>query len=116
ISSAIVSCAEVGSGLNVWDCQLSGLEVELPVGKFLSWVLRTVPSLPDWFSQFVYAILKNCVSHKDGQECSTSSLVENSSTMSYSSHLLSSGIGEREKASATVHSRTPRGFGVIFGF
>ncbi|CAL8176394.1 unnamed protein product [Prunus armeniaca] len=65
VSSAIVSCPEVGSGLNVWDCQLSGLEVELPVGKFLSWILRTVPSLPDWFSQFVYAILKNCVSHKD---------------------------------------------------
>ncbi|XP_021831018.1 uncharacterized protein LOC110771086 [Prunus avium] len=92
VLSAIVSCADVGSGLNVWDCQLSGLEVELPVGKFLSWVLRTVPSLPDCFSQFVYAILKNCVSHKDGLECSTSSVVENSSTMAYSSHLLSSGM------------------------
>lgn len=64
VLSAIVSCADVGSGLNVWDCQLSGLEVELPVGTFLSWVVRTVPSLPDCFSQFVYAILKNCVSHK----------------------------------------------------
>ncbi|CAL8995592.1 unnamed protein product [Prunus brigantina] len=92
VLSAIVSCADVGSGLNVWDCQLSGLEVELPVGKFLSWVVRTVPSLPDCFSQFVYAILKNCVSHKDGLECSTSSVVENSSTMAYSSHLLSSGM------------------------
>ncbi|PQQ21521.1 uncharacterized protein Pyn_14878 [Prunus yedoensis var. nudiflora] len=92
VLSAIVSCADVGSGLNVWDCQLSGLEVELPVGKFLSWVLRTVPSVPDCFSQFVYAILKNCVSHKDGLECSTSSVVENSSTMAYSSHLLSSGM------------------------
>ncbi|XP_008221301.1 PREDICTED: uncharacterized protein LOC103321278 [Prunus mume] len=92
VLSAIVSCADVGSGLNVWDCQLSGLEVELPVGKFLSWVVRTVPSLSDCFSQFVYAILKNCVSHKDGLECSTSSVVENSSTMAYSSHLLSSGM------------------------
>ncbi|BFG17688.1 hypothetical protein CerSpe_039620 [Prunus speciosa] len=92
VLSAIVSCADVGSGLNVWDCQLSGLEVELPVGKFLSWVLRTVPSLPDCFSQFVYAILKNCVSHKDGLECSTSSVVENSSTMAYSSHLVSCGM------------------------
>ncbi|VVA22455.1 PREDICTED: TLD [Prunus dulcis] len=92
VLSAIVSCADVGSGLNVWDCQLSGLEVELPVGKFLSWVVRTVPSLPDCFSQFVYAILKNCVSHKDGLECSTSSVVENASTMAYSSHLLSSGM------------------------
>ncbi|KAL6295602.1 hypothetical protein ACE6H2_003744 [Prunus campanulata] len=92
VLSAVVSCADVGSGLNVWDCQLSVLEVELPVGKFLSWVLRTVPSLPDCFSQFVYAILKNCVSHKDGLECSTSSVVENSSTMAYSSHLLSCGM------------------------
>ncbi|CAB4265605.1 unnamed protein product [Prunus armeniaca] len=92
VLSAIVSCADVGSGLNVWDCQLSGLEVELPVGKFLSWVVRTVPCLSDCFSQFVYAILKNCVSHKDGLECSTSSVVENSSTMAYSSHLLSSGM------------------------
>lgn len=64
VLSAIESCAEVDSGLNVWDCELSGLEVKLPVGKFLSWVLRTVPSLPGCFTQFLYAILKHSASEK----------------------------------------------------
>lgn len=64
VLSAIVSCAEAGGGLNVWDCDFSGLGVQLPVGKFQSWVLKTVPSLPDCFTQFVHAIIKNCVSQK----------------------------------------------------
>lgn len=92
VLSAIESCAEVDSGLNVWDCELSGLEVKLPVGKFLSWVLRTVPSLPGCFTQFLYAILKHSASEKAGLECSTSSAADNSSTMACNSNLLSHGM------------------------
>ncbi|KAM1017391.1 hypothetical protein ACFX13_047712 [Malus domestica] len=92
VLSAIVSCAEAGSGLNVWDCDFSGLGVQLPVGKFQSWVLKTVPGLPDCFTQFAHGIIKKCASQKDGQECSTSSVADNSSTMANSSNLLSQGM------------------------
>ena len=59
VLSAIESCAEVECGVNVWECELSSLEVKLPVGKFLTWVMKTVTSLPGCFTEFVYAVLQN---------------------------------------------------------
>jgi hypothetical protein len=59
VLSAVTSCAEVSSGLNVWHCDVLGLEVQLPVGKFLTWGNKTVPTLPDCFTQFVHARLQN---------------------------------------------------------
>lgn len=59
VLSAVTSCAEVGSGLNVWHCEVLGLEVQLPVGKFLTWAFKTVPSLPDCLTQFVHERLLN---------------------------------------------------------
>ena len=58
VLSAVVSCTEGGSGSNVWDCDVSGLQVEFPVGKFLTWAFKTVLSLPDCFTQFVHARLQ----------------------------------------------------------
>lgn len=59
VLSAVTSCAEVASDLNAWDCDVSALEVELPMGKFLTWAFKTMPSLPDCFTQFVHARLQN---------------------------------------------------------
>lgn len=62
VISALTSCAEVGNSLDVvWNCDISGLEVQLPIGKFLTWVLHTLPSLPDCLAQFVHARIQTCV-------------------------------------------------------
>ncbi|XP_050364514.1 uncharacterized protein LOC126783146 [Argentina anserina] len=98
VLSAIESCAEGDSGVNVWEWEFSGEEVQLPVGKFLTWVLKTVPSLPGCFSEFVYAVLKHSASQEPGVECltssaaGTSSAADTSSTVECSSTLLSPGI------------------------
>lgn len=64
VLSAVTSCAEVGSGLDVWNCDISSLEIQLPVGKFLTWALQTLPSLPDCFMQFVYSRLQSSVAEE----------------------------------------------------
>ena len=62
VLSAVVSCAEGGSGLELWDCDISSLDVQLPAGKFLTWMLTTVPNLTECFTQFVNARLQNFAS------------------------------------------------------
>lgn len=91
VLSAVESCAEVGSDVNFWDCNISDLEIQLPVGKFLTWTLTTVPSLTDCFTQFVYVRLQSCVTSENPSEISTSSLGEISSTRAQDTHLLSPG-------------------------
>lgn len=59
VLSAVTSCTEVGNGLNVWSCDVLGLEVQLPVGKFLTWAIKTAPSLPDCLTQFFRERLQN---------------------------------------------------------
>lgn len=58
VLSAVVSCAEVGSDLNVWDCDITKLELQLPAGKIHIWALNTVPNLADCFVQFVHVRLQ----------------------------------------------------------
>lgn len=91
VLSAVTSCAEVASDLNAWDCDVSALEVELPMGKFLTWALKTMPSLPDCFTQFVYARLQNVLTSEDESTSSSSSLGNMSSTKSCNSNLLTCG-------------------------
>ncbi|KAK2660691.1 hypothetical protein Ddye_007224 [Dipteronia dyeriana] len=91
VLSAVVSCSEVGSDLNLWDCNILDLEAQLPAGKFLSWALTTVPTLTDCFTQFVPARLQNCVASKDVSGPSTSSPGEISSTTAHDTYLLSCG-------------------------
>jgi hypothetical protein len=62
VLSAVVSCAEGGSGLELWDCDVSVLDVQLPAGKFHTWMLTTVTNLTECFTQFVNARLQNCTS------------------------------------------------------
>ena len=58
VLSAITSCAKVEGGFNVWDCDISSLEVELPWGKFVTWVMSTVPCLPDCLRQYFHSRLQ----------------------------------------------------------
>ncbi|XP_048332596.1 uncharacterized protein LOC107420375 [Ziziphus jujuba] len=92
VLSAVTSCAEVGSGLDVWNCDISSLEIQLPVGKFLTWALQTLPSLPDCFMQFVYSRLQSSVAEEDKLESSSSSTPVISSPKARSSNLLTCGI------------------------
>lgn len=64
VLSAVTSCAEVGSSLDVWNCDISALQVQLPVGKFLTWALKTLPSHPDCFVQFVHARFRSSVAEE----------------------------------------------------
>lgn len=92
VLSAVVSCAEGGSGLELWDCDISSLDVQLPAGKFLTWMLTTVPNLTECFTQFVNARLQNCTSsEQDTLESSSSSLREISSEKACNSCLLTCG-------------------------
>uniref|UniRef100_A0A2N9EE08 TLDc domain-containing protein n=1 Tax=Fagus sylvatica TaxID=28930 RepID=A0A2N9EE08_FAGSY len=91
VLSAVVSCAEGGSGSNVWDCDVSGLEVEFPVGKFLTWAFKTVLSLPDCFTQFVHARLQYFLTPKDELASSSSSVRNMPSTKLCNSKLLTCG-------------------------
>lgn len=58
VLSAISSCAKTDSGLNAWDSDITNLEVQIPAGKFVSWVLSTVPCLPDCLRQYFHARLQ----------------------------------------------------------
>lgn len=61
VLSAVTSCGEGGGGVNVWDCNvISGLEIQIPVGKFLTWVLQTLPRLPDCCAQFFHSRIQSC--------------------------------------------------------
>ncbi|XP_024020557.1 uncharacterized protein LOC21388606 [Morus notabilis] len=62
VMSAVTSCGELGNGVNAWDCNVSGLEVKLPVGTFLTWALQTLPRLSDCFSQYAHSRIQRCAS------------------------------------------------------
>ncbi|XVF63728.1 hypothetical protein PTKIN_Ptkin09bG0109400 [Pterospermum kingtungense] len=87
VLSAVVSCAEVDSSWDVWDCDILGLDVQLPVGKFLAWALTTAPTLPDCFTQFVLGRLGSSVTAEDESGSSQSVLGDISSKASQPSLL-----------------------------
>ncbi|XP_039053306.1 uncharacterized protein LOC120195309 isoform X2 [Hibiscus syriacus] len=62
---AVLSCGEVNSSFDVWDCDILSLDVQLPVGKFLSWAVSTAPTLSDCFTQFVIGRLQISVIAED---------------------------------------------------
>ncbi|XP_021905325.1 uncharacterized protein LOC110820205 isoform X2 [Carica papaya] len=74
VLSAVLSCAEVGSDLNLWEWDISGLEIELPIGNFLTWAFTTVPAITDCFIQFFHARLENCSTVKEKSESLKSTL------------------------------------------
>jgi len=72
VLSSVLSRAEVGVDFNPWDCDILGMTMQLPVGKLHMWVLRTVPSLPDCFTQFVHRRIQKCITleNKSDPSCS----------------------------------------------
>ncbi|KAL5778172.1 hypothetical protein ACOSP7_011098 [Xanthoceras sorbifolium] len=91
VLSAVVSCTEVGSDLDVWDCNILDLKAQLPATKFLSWALTTVPTLADCFTCFVHARLQKCVPSEDVSGPPTLSPGEIPSTTAHDTYLLSRG-------------------------
>ncbi|CAK7346244.1 unnamed protein product [Dovyalis caffra] len=92
VLSAVSSCAEGGRGLELWDCDILGLDIQLPAGEFLTWMMTTVTNLAECFTQFVNARLQNCASsEQDALESSSSSLREISPGKACNSCLLTGG-------------------------
>ncbi|CAN0906399.1 hypothetical protein LINGRAHAP2_LOCUS24222 [Linum grandiflorum] len=65
VLSAVVSCVDGLDGVDLWDCDLAGLDVQLPAGKFLSWALATIPSLTDCLTRFINERLRKCATSED---------------------------------------------------
>ncbi|XP_030446180.2 uncharacterized protein LOC115668977 isoform X2 [Syzygium oleosum] len=91
VSSAVVSCVENGSSLDLWNFDFLGSEVQLPARKFVAWALATVPTLPDCFSQFVHERLGNSTISQDELEPSNSSSGDITSVEACGAHLLTPG-------------------------
>ncbi|XP_038898639.1 uncharacterized protein LOC120086186 [Benincasa hispida] len=91
VLSSVISCAEVGNTVNIWDCDILGLAIEVPIEKFLSWAVKTVPSLPDGLSGFVHARILQAPSREDGVKSSSSSAVDIDSPETSNSFVLSRG-------------------------
>ncbi|XP_027903058.1 uncharacterized protein LOC114163139 [Vigna unguiculata] len=66
VLSVITSCGQVEGAFDVWDCDISSLEVQLPAGKFVTWVMSTVPCLPDCLRLYFDARLQ--MAANDGVE------------------------------------------------
>ncbi|XP_028797840.1 uncharacterized protein LOC114753327 [Neltuma alba] len=91
VLSAITSCAEIDSGLNVWDGDFSSSEIQIPAGKFVTWVLSTVPCLSDCLSQFFHARLQNQATAGDELAPSNSSVEDVSLTTECDNDILTHG-------------------------
>ncbi|TYI42927.1 hypothetical protein ES332_A01G133000v1 [Gossypium tomentosum] len=65
VLSAVVACAEVDSSFDLWNCDIVGLDVQLPVGKFLNWAITTAPTLSDCLTQYVNRRLQISVLAED---------------------------------------------------
>ncbi|KAL2894773.1 Prolactin-7B1 [Bienertia sinuspersici] len=58
ILSAVISCMDNSSDIDVWDTDVLHLEAELTAGKIHLWAIRTVPYLAECFSNFITSRLK----------------------------------------------------------
>ncbi|KAJ7966843.1 TLD domain-containing protein [Quillaja saponaria] len=91
VLSAIISCAKPDSGLNCWDIDISSLEVQIPVGPFITWVLATLPRLPECLTHFFHARLQTSDTVTDELTSPNSSAGHVSSTTTCDSNLLTRG-------------------------
>ncbi|KAL1205391.1 hypothetical protein V5N11_011292 [Cardamine amara subsp. amara] len=90
-TDSVVYCSESGNSFDVWDSDVYGLEVELPIGKFLTWALTTVPSLTECLSQLCNSRLQNVTSVEDGSGPSKSTAVDDSASKNCENTLLTCG-------------------------
>ncbi|KAL6522050.1 hypothetical protein OROMI_031927 [Orobanche minor] len=82
VLSAIEACVEDGPDLNIWDSDISELDIKLPAAKIHLWALKNIPNLADCFVQFVHARLCYLTTHEDTLEAPCSSARESSSAIS----------------------------------
>lgn len=92
VLSAVSSCGDGGSELNVWDDNLLRSSIQLPIGKLHVWVLKTVPNLPDCLMQFVLSRLSKFAPQQDKKsEPTSSSTSENQQVAESHTYLLTPG-------------------------
>ncbi|XP_071698531.1 uncharacterized protein [Rutidosis leptorrhynchoides] len=91
VLSAVSSCAEGGAELNMWNDDILGFDIQLPIGKLHTWVLKTVPNLPDCLVQFVHSRLCNAASQEAKLEPSSSSTSDSNSMAQSNNYLLTPG-------------------------
>ncbi|KFK33195.1 hypothetical protein AALP_AA6G342400 [Arabis alpina] len=91
ILSAVVSCTESGNGLDVWGSDVSGLEIELPIGKFLTWALTTIPNVTECLVHFCNSRLQHSLNVEDGSGPSKSTGGEDSASKTTENTLLTCG-------------------------
>ncbi|KAF8114421.1 hypothetical protein N665_0038s0045 [Sinapis alba] len=68
---AVVSCTEPGTSLDVWDSDVFGVELQLPVGEILTWSLTTISSLTECLSHFCNSRLQLSLNDGCGPSKST---------------------------------------------
>ncbi|KAI3942516.1 hypothetical protein MKW98_013168 [Papaver atlanticum] len=90
ILSAVTSCVEISSDVDVGKVNISDLNVQLPAEKLHAWALTTVPNLAHCFTQYVHDRLQRCTVTEEPHRSSIS-IVESSSTESHNPCLLTSG-------------------------
>lgn len=90
VLSAVVSCTDNNTDVDLWDSDVFKLNVELSVGKIHMWALRTVPNLADCFSQFMNARLKRVAAPEQPNGAGTSN-VSAEDTSPAKAHLLTCG-------------------------
>uniref|UniRef100_A0A1J3FQE5 TLDc domain-containing protein n=1 Tax=Noccaea caerulescens TaxID=107243 RepID=A0A1J3FQE5_NOCCA len=89
VLSALVSCTESGDSLDVWDSDdVFGLELELPIGKFLTWAVTTIPSLTECLGHFCNSRLQHSLSVEDGSGPSKSTGGDDDSASKASENVL----------------------------
>ncbi|XP_075082206.1 uncharacterized protein LOC107764097 isoform X2 [Nicotiana tabacum] len=68
VLSAIDSCTEADSKLDLWENSILDLDMQLPAAKIVLWALKTVPSLADCFGQFIHARICYIAAHEEKLE------------------------------------------------
>ncbi|WJX34624.1 hypothetical protein P8452_22723 [Trifolium repens] len=91
VLSAITSCVEDKDAFDVWDCEVLSLEVQLPVGKFVTWVMSTVPCLPDCLKQYFHSRLQIAVTEVEELASSDASSVGEISSTTTCDSILTQG-------------------------
>ncbi|XP_021722543.1 uncharacterized protein LOC110690026 isoform X2 [Chenopodium quinoa] len=91
VLSAVVSCTDNGSDVDVWNTDVLSLEAELTAGKIHMWAIRTLPNLTECFSNFISSRLKAASIEPTGTEASGTMAAKSTSAESSEVHILTCG-------------------------
>lgn len=91
VLSAVLSCAESGTEFDPWEYDILSMDVQLPVAKVCMWALKTVPSLPECFTQFVHSKIQKSITSEIKKEVLCSSTGDLSEAVDFRTNLLTRG-------------------------